>query len=82
MGQGFGNPAGSSENDAVPPYDRYGGMEALTPTLLLMQTWLAIADGARGIFLYFSRRSGRNKIRTGVRARAGEHYPRLELAAD
>lgn len=52
MGQCSGNPARRSENADRPPYDRRGGRRILTPNLFLMQNWLAIAEGARGLFLF------------------------------
>ena len=53
MGQTWGEP--SCEDLASPPYDRHYGMRKLPASLVRMQGWAAVAEGARGVFFFMYR---------------------------
>jgi hypothetical protein len=50
MGQAWGAPP--QENFDAPPYGRRGGMRTLSPELMRMQGWAALAEGARGLWFF------------------------------
>ena len=56
MGQCFAEP--SSEGYSGPPYGLSGGARRLSPAVIRMQGWAAIAEGARGVFFFLYQGDG------------------------